>query len=249
MKGTRSLVLGCHRVIANGPLKPGLDVSPGWLREVVKLPYRFLTVAESLRHPDIDVLALSFDDGDPSIGSNALPALAQLGIKATAFVIVHPEEAAPPFWRDLLAAGWEIGSHSLTHPGLDFLDAARARAEICESKLRLEDVLQTPVRGFAFPYGRFGRREIDLACEAGYEYAVTTVPWLPRAWRSDGITMVPRKMCEESTPMWKIRALADSWALRFAAWLHDEAVYRFHAARNLGASPLRVLPHEYRPNS
>jgi peptidoglycan/xylan/chitin deacetylase (PgdA/CDA1 family) len=243
-------VLGCHRVAANGPLKPGLDVSPDWLREVAKLPYRFLTVEESLRLPhDDDVLALTFDDGDPSIGSNALPVLAQLGIKATAFVIVHPDEPAPAFWRDLRAAGWEIGSHSLTHPGLDFLDASQARAEIRDSKLRLEDLLHTPIRGFAFPYGRFGRREIDLACEAGYEYAVTTLPWLPPSSRSDGIRMVPRKMCEESTPMWKIRALADSRMLRFAAWLHDEAVYRFHAARNLGASPLRVLPHEYRPTS
>ena len=240
-------MLGCHRVIADGPLQPGLDVSPDWLREVVKLPYQFLTVEESLRHPHENVLALTFDDGDPSIGSTALPALAQLGIKATAFVIVQPDEPVPAFWRDLLAARWEIGSHSLTHPGLDFLDAAHARAEIRDSKLRLEDMLHTAVRGFAFPYGRFGRREIDLAREAGYEYAVTTLPWLPRAWRSDGITMVPRKMCEESTPMWKIRALADSRMLRFAAWLRDEAVYRFHAARNLGASPLRVLPHEYRP--
>jgi len=229
-------------VIASGALQPGLDVSPQWLHEVARLPYQFLTVHESLHAPHEDALALTFDDGDPTVGANALPVLSSLGVKATAFVMARPDEPAPAFWSDLLAAGWEIGSHSLTHPALDFLDAGRSRAEIRDSKLRLEDLLRIPVRGFAFPYGRFGRREIDFVREADYDYAMTTLPWIPRAWRSFGITMVARKMCEERTPMWTIRALADSRSLRFAAWLHDESIYRIRAMCDVGASPLRVLP-------
>jgi peptidoglycan/xylan/chitin deacetylase (PgdA/CDA1 family) len=235
-------VLGCHRVIAEGPLKLGLDVSPKWLRQVAALPYKFRTVAESLASTDGDALVLTFDDGDPSVGANALPVLAQLGVRASGFVIVEPGKATPGFWNDLIAAGWEIGSHSLTHPALDLLDAQLSRKEICESKLRLEDQLHAPVRGFAFPYGRFGRREIDFAREAGYEYALTTLPWIPSRWRSLGIRMVPRKMCEERTSMWKIRALAESRTLRIAAWLHDESIYRINAMRAVGASPLRTLP-------
>jgi peptidoglycan/xylan/chitin deacetylase (PgdA/CDA1 family) len=238
----RVLVLGCHRVIGDEPLKAGLDVSPKWLRELVKLPYKFRTVRESLAPSSEDALAISFDDGDPSLGTNALPLLTSLGVRASAFVMAKPGESAPAFWRDLLAAGWEIGSHSLTHSALDLIDARLSRTEICESKLRLEDLLQIPIRGFAFPYGRFGRREIDFVCEAGYEYAVTTLPWIPPRWRSLGVRMVARKICEERTPMWKIRALTDSRSLRIAAWLHDESIYRLNALRLVAASPLRTLP-------
>jgi len=238
----RGLVLGCHRVIADGPLKPGLDVSPQWLREVIKLPYKFRTLYESLEQKSEPTLVLTFDDGDPSVGANALPALAAQGIRATAFLIVEPGHPMPRFWSDLLAAGWEVGSHSLTHPALDFLDAHQSRTEIRDSKLRLEDLLHAPIRGFAFPYGRFGRREIDFVAEAGYEYAVTTLPWLPPRWRSHEIKMVARKMCEESTPMWKIRALADRRSLRIAGWLVDESLYRINAIRSEPSSPLRVLP-------
>jgi hypothetical protein len=238
----QALVLGCHRVIAEGPLRPGLDVSPQWLRGVTGLPYKFRTLAESFARGDEDAMVLTFDDGDPSVGANALPVLTQLGVRASAFVIAAPGKAPPGFWNDLTAAGWEIGSHSLTHPALDLLDAQLSRKEILESKLRLEDLLRAPVRGFAFPYGRFGRREIDFAREAGYEYALTTLPWIPSRWRSLGIRMVPRKMCEQRTPLWKIRALAESRTLRIAAWLHDESIYRINAMRAVAASPLRTLP-------
>jgi peptidoglycan/xylan/chitin deacetylase (PgdA/CDA1 family) len=229
-------------VIASGPLTPGLDVSPQWLRDVVALPYKFCTLIESLNAPNDAALILTFDDGDPTVGTNALPLLAEFDIKASAFLIARAHVPAPPFWSDLVAAGWEIGSHSLSHRALDLLDAHQSRTEIRDSKLRLEDMLHTPIRGFAFPYGRFGRREIDFVAEAGYAYALTTLPWIPRSWRNWGVRLVARKMCEERTSMWKIRLLAASSILRYAAWLHDEALYRMHSIGADGASPLRVLP-------
>jgi hypothetical protein len=238
----RTLVLGCHHVITCGPLKRGLDVSPSWLREVVKLPYQFSTLGESLKSPSADAMVFTFDDGDPTVGTDALPLLAEFGIRASAFGMAPGSQPPPAFWHDLIAAGWEIGSHSLTHPTLDLLDAHDSRAEIRESKLRLEDTMRIPIPGFAFPYGRFGRREIDFVCEAGYEYAVTTLPWIPVAWRSYGVKLVPRKMCEERTSMRKIRLYAASRSARYQLWLRDEAIYRIRAALGTASSPLRVLP-------
>jgi len=229
-------------VIANGPLAPGLDVSPGWLREVAKLPYKFCTLEESLKSRHDDALVLTFDDGDATVGAHALPLLAEFGIRASAFVMAPVERRAPAFWSDLLAAGWEIGSHSISHPALDLLDEHHARMEVRESKLRLEDMLGIPVRGFAFPYGRFGQREIDFVIEAGYEYAVTTLPWIPSWWRSRGVRIVPRKMCEERTSLQRIQLLASSSSARLAAWLFDEAVFRMRGVVGTAASPLRVLP-------
>jgi len=242
MTEARSLVLGCHRVVASGPLKRGVDVSPEWLRDVIKLPYKFCTVEELLKEPHEDALVLTFDDGDPTVGRHALPLLAEFGVRASAFVVPPVGGPAPEFWTDLIAAGWEIGSHSLTHPTLDLLDAHNSRSEIRESKMRLEDMLRIPIRGFAFPYGRFGRREIDFVCEAGYDYAVTTLPWIPLRWRGGSVRLVPRHMCEERTSTQEIRLMAGSWRARLKLSLRDEAVYRIRSVLGTAASPLRVLP-------
>lgn len=229
-------------MIADGPLAPGLDVSPDWLRSVAKLPHQFRTLDESLKQPTADAMVFTFDDGDPTVGTHAVPVLAEFGIRASAFVMAPVERRAPAFWSELLAAGWEIGSHSISHPALDLLGAPQARLEVRESKLRLEDMLGIPVRGFAFPYGRFGRREIDFVVEAGYEYAVTTLPWIPARWRSCGVRMVPRKMCEERTSLQRIQLLAANRAARVAAWMRDEFTYRMRGFVGTASSPLRVLP-------
>ena len=47
----------------------------------------------------------------------------------------------------------EVGAHSRTHPRLDELAPARLRSEVFGSKAELEDVLQRPVRSFAYPHG------------------------------------------------------------------------------------------------
>jgi peptidoglycan/xylan/chitin deacetylase (PgdA/CDA1 family) len=93
------LVLGCHRVIAKGPLKRGLDVSPHWLRELTKLPFKFRTARDSLAPVKEPALALTFDDGDPSVGIHALPVLAKLGVKASAFVMPRPANRPLRFGR------------------------------------------------------------------------------------------------------------------------------------------------------
>ncbi len=238
----RTLVLGCHHVIACGPLMRGVDVSTSWLREVVKLPYQFRTLKESLKNPNADAMVLTFDDGDPTVGTDALPILAEFGIRASAFVMAPGSQPAPAFWRDLLDAGWEIGSHSLTHRPLDLLDAHDSRAEIRESKLRLEDALRIPIDGFAFPYGRFGRREIDFVREAGYQYAVTTLPLIPLWWRGCGVRLVPRHMCDERTSTTEIQLMATSWRVRLKLWMRDEAAYRINGIIGTPASKLRVFP-------
>ncbi len=55
--------------------------------------------------------------------------------------------------RDWLAAGHEIGAHTLTHPALAELPPERARAEIFDSRKLLEDRFGVPVRHFCYPYG------------------------------------------------------------------------------------------------
>ncbi|MEW6442088.1 MAG: polysaccharide deacetylase family protein [bacterium] len=47
----------------------------------------------------------------------------------------------------------EIGAHTCSHPNLRALPPAEAQREILDSKIRLEDLLDRPIRYFAYPYG------------------------------------------------------------------------------------------------
>ena len=127
---------------------------------------------------------LTFDDGFLSVFEHALPVLQACGARAMLFVVAglvggsdewdHPIGEGPhalmddAHLRDWLAAGHEIGAHTLTHPRLTRLPRARARAEIFESKARLEDRFGVPVRHFCYPYGDQDEAVRGLVAEAGY---------------------------------------------------------------------------------
>jgi len=71
----------------------------------------------------------------------------------------------------------EIGGHTDSHRRLSVLGRDEARADIQKNKAFLENIVQRPVRHFAFPYGdaqSCGPRDFDLASEIGFQTAVTT---------------------------------------------------------------------------
>ena len=130
---------------------------------------------------------LTFDDGFTSVFDQALPILQERGARAMLFVVAgligktdawdHAIGEPPqPLMdaaqiRDWLAAGHGIGAHTLTHPRLAEIPPAQARAEIFESRARLEDEFGVPVRDFCYPYGNYDARVRDLVAEAGYRSA------------------------------------------------------------------------------
>ena len=73
-----------------------------------------------------------------------------------------------------LAAGHEIGSHTLKHPWLTRLPAREAREEIVASKKKLEDLFGLTVEHFCYPYGDWNETVRDMVIEAGYQSACTT---------------------------------------------------------------------------
>jgi len=82
--------------------------------------------------------SLTFDDGCLSDYTEAFPALRELGMRATFFVVPTlvgaPGHVSWAQLREMAAAGMEIGSHSLTHPFLHQLDAAGLRHEFGQSR-------------------------------------------------------------------------------------------------------------------
>lgn len=78
--------------------------------------------------------------------------------------------------RELQRQGMGIGSHGLTHRVLARLSLAEQWHELMESKLRLEQRLDAPVRTIAFPAGSPGAFSADtqrLAQAAGYAACFT----------------------------------------------------------------------------
>ena len=132
---------------------------------------------------------ISFDDGFCNVFQHALPVLQARSLRAIQFIVagqIGGEDAwdhaigEPPQRlmddaqiRDWLAAGHEIGSHTLTHPHLTAIPREQARAEIFDSKQRLEDRFGIPIRHFCYPYGDRDDAIRDLVAEAGYATAPT----------------------------------------------------------------------------
>ena len=88
--------------------------------------------------------------------------------------------------RAMLAAGMQIGAHTVTHPILARLDDPQAAAEINAGKAALESLLQQPMTLFAYPNGKPGQdylpRDVALVRQAGFSAAVSTAHG---AWRPD----------------------------------------------------------------
>jgi len=61
----------------------------------------------------------------------------------------------------------------MTHPDLTALPPHTAWQELRDSKLLLEQELNTAVTSLSFPFGRYDRATIRLAVKAGYQCACT----------------------------------------------------------------------------
>jgi peptidoglycan/xylan/chitin deacetylase (PgdA/CDA1 family) len=78
--------------------------------------------------------------------------------------------------RELSRAGFEIGSHTMSHRDLTRMDTARLRGELRDSKRILEDRLGVEITAVAFPFGRHSPRVIGEAVDAGYECGFASSP-------------------------------------------------------------------------
>lgn len=145
-----------------------------------------------LRPPARRTLAITFDDAFMSVKRYATPFLSARGVRATVFAptafmsdrktLAWPgidqwrgteseHELEPMGWSDLLelaGQGWEIGSHTRTHPKLTQLDAAQLEQELAGSRADLNARLDIDCTTIAYPYGDVDERVADAARRAGY---------------------------------------------------------------------------------
>lgn len=122
-------------------------------------------------------IVITFDDGYKDNYTNALPILRKYGFTAAVFVTAGqngPDFLTRDEMRELLEAGWEIESHTMTHPDLSKLNPSKLQWELQHSKKLLEQDLGREVKFLAYPYGKFNEAVVKEVKEAGYLMAFTT---------------------------------------------------------------------------
>jgi peptidoglycan/xylan/chitin deacetylase (PgdA/CDA1 family) len=181
----------------------GLSVRPdrfeAQMRDLLRLGYRGSTVSAAARDAGRGrTLVVTFDDSYRSVFRYAFPVLSRLGIPATVFVPTayvgaeaprawpgmerwlggsDEEELVPMNWdelAELAGAGWEIGSHTVTHAMLTRLDDVALERELRVSRAACEERLGGPCSSLAYPYGDENDRVVRAVAAAGYEVACTT---------------------------------------------------------------------------
>jgi peptidoglycan/xylan/chitin deacetylase (PgdA/CDA1 family) len=138
-------------------------------------------------------VVLSFDDGDITHAMNAAPVLLKVGWPGVLNLTVQNlGERGLPMWgaKRLIRQGWEIGSHTTTHPDVTTLDAAGYARELAGSRKTLKRRLGVDVRFFCYPAGKSDAASRAAVAAAGYLGATTVDPGL--AARGDDPYLLPR---------------------------------------------------------
>jgi len=172
-------------------VKKRLDINPdlfeGHLKALKEASYKTYFVKEILDILDGKIeysshaAVLTFDDGYKDFYTVVFPLLKKYQMKATIYVVVN-FIGRRGFMNDkeikeVLDSGLvELGSHTLDHLYLKLTPESTARKQIFESKKILEEKFKVKVETFAYPYGAFSKKTVDLVKEAGYKAAVSVIP-------------------------------------------------------------------------
>ena len=125
----------------------------------------------------------SFDDGYLSDFTVALPTLRAHGWPGVLNLIVDnvkPGDITAWQVRRLIAAGWEIDAHTVTHADLPGLDPAQVRYEVSGSRARLRKLFDQPVNFFSYPLGHYDVTVVAAVRAAGFLGATTENPGLAK---------------------------------------------------------------------
>ena len=156
--------------------------------------------------------ALTFDDGAASDYEITFPILTELGLRATFFVvptlIETPGHVTWAQLREMVAAGMEIGSHSLTHPFMHTLDRAGLEREFGESKRMLEARLGLPIRSASLPRGWETPALRSVLRELGYRaFCTSRVAW----WHPGADPLaIPRVAIRRGIPLEDFAAIVNA---------------------------------------
>lgn len=189
-----AVVLGYHDIAPRELIRTHYTVTPELLRRQVSLAkswgVHFVPMSDLLQRwhtgQSVDGLAtIVFDDALVGVHRYGAQILADLEVPAALFPLTQQLGQRPAWWpgsartlsarevRELVGLGWEVGSHSRTHPSLPDLDKTQQRSEIIDSRSELQDLTGKDIRYLAYPFGHHDEAVRDICREAGYEAGFT----------------------------------------------------------------------------
>jgi len=220
------IVLCYHAVSTSwsSPLAVRPDRLAAQIRSLLRRGYTAKTLGEAVdaQRPE-RTFVVTFDDAYRSVRECALPVLEGLGVRASLFVPTEIVDRSglmtemipiPSEWvgtrddmramsweevRSVADAGWEIGSHTCSHPDLTGVDTTQLRVELERSKDECESRLQMPCPSFAYPFGVYDVQVIDAVRRAGYRQAVTLEQHVLDPLHGRGALDMPREGIYPST--------------------------------------------------
>lgn len=191
----RPLVL-CYHALSERWSAP-LSVTPtafeSQMRTLTAHGRSSVTFTDAVVRPRAKTVAVTFDDAFRSVLELAYPVLNRLGMVATVFVPTdwpsrspepmswpgidhwlegpYRQENVPLDWDEvtwLADRGWEIGSHTCSHPHLPEVGDAQVDDELRRSKAVCAERLGRPCTAIAYPYGEYDARVLERARGCGY---------------------------------------------------------------------------------
>ena len=148
-----------------------------WVTESAFLRVLDLCVSQNLCVGQENV-RLSFDDGNASDASIALPALQERGLTADFFPIADRLGTRGNLDADALqalaAAGMGIGTHGAAHRPWTRALATDQHAELEDARARIADAAGQPVETAACPFGAYDRRVLRALRASGYRTVFTS---------------------------------------------------------------------------
>ncbi len=156
----------------------------------LKRGFTFQTISEYLSYDNDHSkrIAITFDDGYKSIHDYAFPILKQFDIKATLFVIpgfvgqrntwdvnigwVKFDHLNWHGINEICDAGWEIGSHGMSHLDMTRISYRQLDYELSASKLLLERRTNSSVKVISYPFGNANMNVCRTSARHGYQAGV-----------------------------------------------------------------------------
>ncbi len=224
--------LGYHSVTEDGPpylsLRPRtferqLDLLHGaGFRSGTAATLRRIVAGERLsgRHA-----FLTFDDGFADTVTTALPLMSERALTGMVFVLpAHLDGGAPLDWPEvageasrrpalmrsmdwamleqLVEAGWDVGSHTMSHPRLPNLSDEELTQELLDSRRAIEARLGR-CDLLAYPFGAWDERVAAAVAASGYSFAFT----LPFGGQTTATPLsIPRVTIDDRDTPWRFRA-------------------------------------------
>ena len=117
-------------------------------------------------------IVITFDNGYPEQVTFAPKVLSRYGWPGVLFEITE-EHLRPDEIRPIIEIGWEVDSHSATHPNLTELSGKELEYQVAASRRYLQRKFGVPSDNFCYPSSEYDAATIAAVKEAGYVGAVT----------------------------------------------------------------------------